>query len=405
MGGNAETLLERATAGQTLRSDLLFRPSWFYFMDQDPYWIWCHYHAPEAEQVDETTRFDKYRMQQGNEWEDRYVATNFPSAYRIKAPWGKEALQETIAAMLRGESAIHDAALWLLGEDVYGKADVLVRCNDHPSDLGDFHYRVKEVKNAKQVKEYHQLQAAVYHWMISTLQGYCPASFDIVLREGGGESSISFADVAPRMQHHLAEWRAIRDGQRQLQPTAYGSTASPWQQFANRLIEERCDISLLPNVGPKTAPKLRALGYPSWKDVLSCGREACVANFGGDDRYHHALARQQHRPVFRPGEAAAIQRRERIVHFDVEDILITDPPTVTRPHIYMIGVAVPDGTTHIWTARGEDDEARMWTDFLDWLGDPSDVALYCWANYEFGKLDQAAADQRCWFRTLGKTVS
>jgi predicted RecB family nuclease len=34
----------------------------------------------------------------------------------------------------------------------------------------------------------------------------------------------------------------------------------------------------------------------------------------------------------------------------------------------------------------------MWSDFLDWLGDPSDVALYCWASYEFAKLDQAAAD-------------
>ena len=111
----AATLLERATARRTLRSDLLFRPSWFYFMDQDPFWIWCHYHAPEAEQVDETTRFDKYRMQQGNEWEDRYVAINFPSAYRIKARWGEEALQETITAMLRGESTIHGAALWLLG--------------------------------------------------------------------------------------------------------------------------------------------------------------------------------------------------------------------------------------------------------------------------------------------------
>jgi predicted RecB family nuclease len=34
----------------------------------------------------------------------------------------------------------------------------------------------------------------------------------------------------------------------------------------------------------------------------------------------------------------------------------------------------------------------MWTDFLDWLGDPSDVALYCWTMYEAGKLRQAAAD-------------
>ncbi len=34
----------------------------------------------------------------------------------------------------------------------------------------------------------------------------------------------------------------------------------------------------------------------------------------------------------------------------------------------------------------------MWTDFLDWLGDPREVALYCWTMYESGKLKQAAED-------------
>ncbi len=34
----------------------------------------------------------------------------------------------------------------------------------------------------------------------------------------------------------------------------------------------------------------------------------------------------------------------------------------------------------------------MWTDFLDWLGAPQDVALYCWTTYEADKLQQAAAD-------------
>ena len=361
-------------------------------MIDDPFWVWCEYHAPAEERLDETTLFDQYLMQQGNVWEDQYVRGTFPDAYVVRASWGEAALRETLEAMLRGKAAIHGGALWLLGEDVYGKSDLLVRCDDHPSDLGSYHYRVKEVKNSKEGKEYHKLQAAVYHWMLSALQGYCPDSFDIVLREGAGESSIPYANITPQMQHHLAEWRAIRDGQRQLQPLAYDSTGSPWQKYANRLIEERQDISLLPGVGPKTAPKLRAQGFQSWTDVLPLGKDECVANFGGDDRYYHALARQQNRPVFRHSEAAAIRRRGRIVHFDVEDILFVDPPTVTRPHVYMVGVAEPDGSTRIWTARGEKDEARMWTDFLDWLGDPADVALYCWADYEFGKLDQAAAD-------------
>lgn len=81
-------------------------------------------------------------MQEGNDWEAQYVEGDFPEAYAVEATWGVEVVRETLGAMLAGKSTIHGAALWLLGEDVYGQADVLVRCDDHPSDLGDFHYRV-----------------------------------------------------------------------------------------------------------------------------------------------------------------------------------------------------------------------------------------------------------------------
>lgn len=391
MAVELNTLTSRATSGLTLQSELVFRPSWFYFMDQDPFWLWCHYHAPQSEQVDDTTRFDKYRMQLGDEWENRYVTLNFPDAYHVQARWGKEALKETLAAMLRGEQVIHGAALWLLGEEVYGKADVLIRYDDHASDLGDFHYRAKEIKNAAQVKEYHQLQAGVYHWILSTLQGYCPASFDIVLREGDGEVAVKFDTVAAEMRRQLDQWRAIRDGQLKLEPLALDSTVSPWRKYANQRVIQRQDVTLLPGVGPKTASEWRTRGFASLDDIVAAGSSGEMGRLPNQDCYYHALALQTGKPVFRPGERPSIRRRKRILHFDVEDILITAPPTVSRPHVYMIGVAEPDGSTHIWTARGEDDEVRMWTDFLDWLGDPRDVALYCWTMYEAAKLDQAAA--------------
>ena len=49
----------------------------------------------------------------------------------------------------------------------------------------------------------------------------------------------------------------------------------------------------------------------------------------------------------------------------MEDTSTLDGETVTGPHTYMLGVATPEGETQIFTARGEDDEARMWSDFLD----------------------------------------
>src|SRR4051812_41114799 len=120
MGVDLTTLVERAIGGKPLQYDRLFRPSWFYFMDQDPFWLWCHYHAPENERFDETTRFDEHRMIQGNEWESRYIAERFPEAYCVQARWNDGALHETLAAMLRGERAIQGAALWLLGDEIYG---------------------------------------------------------------------------------------------------------------------------------------------------------------------------------------------------------------------------------------------------------------------------------------------
>ena len=53
--------------------------------------------------------------------------------------------------------------LWLLPADVYGKADLLVRCDDHPSDLGNYHYRVKEIKNSSTVKPYQKLPGGRLH--------------------------------------------------------------------------------------------------------------------------------------------------------------------------------------------------------------------------------------------------
>jgi len=387
-----EIILQRATSGRSLDKARVFQPSWFYNLIEDPFWIWCEYHAPAHERVEEETLYERHRMQQGVLWEAQYVAENFPEAYEVKSNWGLEAVRETIGALLAGERVVHGGALWLLGEDVYGKSDLLVRCDDHPSDLGDFHYRVKEIKHSKDVKPYHELQAAVYTWMLGELQGYRPESFDIVLRDGEGERTLAYPTAADRMREQLSRWRRIRDGRLSLAPLGFDSTPSPWRQYANRLLRNRGDVSLLPGVGVPTAIKLRERGFGSMDEILALGADGCAREFRRDHRYYHALAFAQKRPVFRPGESASIPRRERMVYFDVEDTSTLDGETVTRPHVYMLGVATPDGETRIWTARGERDEARIWTDFLDWLGDPHEVALYCWSTYEIGKLRQAAGD-------------
>jgi hypothetical protein len=74
-----ETLFQRATAGQKFNRYNLFRPSLSYYLLKDPFWLWCQHHAPKNAAVDETTRYEKLRMQQGVEYEQRWVKPIIPT--------------------------------------------------------------------------------------------------------------------------------------------------------------------------------------------------------------------------------------------------------------------------------------------------------------------------------------
>ena len=97
-----EELVRRATAGRKFNRHKLFRPSLAYYLVNDPFWLWCEYHAPKAEAVDETTRYEELRMRHGVEHEKRWVAANFTNAVEIKPGFGFEALKNTFRAMLDG---------------------------------------------------------------------------------------------------------------------------------------------------------------------------------------------------------------------------------------------------------------------------------------------------------------
>jgi predicted RecB family nuclease len=137
-----EQLVQRATGGEKFNRHNLFRPSLTYYLLKDPFWLWCEYHAPKAEAIDETTRYDELRMEHGIEHEVRWVRANFPDAVEIKPGFGFDALKNTFRAMLDGARVIYQPQLWDLRQETYGKGDLLIRDDATPSDLGPYHYRV-----------------------------------------------------------------------------------------------------------------------------------------------------------------------------------------------------------------------------------------------------------------------
>ena len=382
-----EELIQRATGGRKFNRHTLFRPSLSYYLLKDPFWLWCEYHAPKNAAVDESTRYEALRMEQGVEYEQRWVKANFPSAVEIKPGFGFAALKNTFRAMLDGAPAIYQPQLWDLARDSYGKGDLLVRDDSGASDLGPFHYRVVEIKRSKSLQNSHVLQAAFYNQNIGMLQGYAPREFTVVLKDSvesvGFDGKESDLDAARRL------WNGLRDGsvlpEMKRPPNAANS---PWRLYANRRAHDERDLVLLAGIAKRERDKLRQAGIQKVDQLWNFRREAVgeiIGDHYGEIAYHVAQAYKHEAPIVKPGRQLEIPRAKRLLYFDFETSDAVHP--TEPPHTYLIGCY--DGARDQFVkflARGAADEGRIFTEFLDYIGDPRDLYLYHWTDFEIHQM-------------------
>ena len=386
-----EQLVQRATGGEKFNRHNLFRPSLTYYLLKDPFWLWCEYHAPKAEAIDETTRYDELRMEHGIEHEVRWVRANFPNAVEIKPGFGFDALKNTFRAMLDGARVIYQPQLWDLRQETYGKGDLLIRDDAAPSDLGPYHYRVVELKRSRTLREYHVQQAGFYNQTIALLQGYLPSHFTVVVN--GASETVPFAGKEVALEFTRKLWRTLRDGsvvpETKRPPTA---AASPWRHFANQHASAGQDLVLLAGIPKRERDRLRAAGAVRIDQLWQLRAEEIMEIAGehyGAIAYHVAQAYRLNGPILKPGQQLKIPRAHRLLYFDFETSDATYPSE--PPHTYLIGCY--DGTRDQFVkflARGATDEEQIYLEFIDFVGDPRDVSLYHWTDFEIYEIRRVA---------------
>jgi len=382
-----EQLIQRATGRRKFDRHKLFRPSLAYYLLKDPFWLWCEHHAPKDEAVDETTRHDELRMQQGIEHEKQWVNANYPNAIEIEPGFGFEALKNTFRAMLDGAAAIYQPQLWDLGQDTYGKGDLLIRNDSAASDLGPFHYRVVEIKRSQSLQDSHVLQASFYNQNLGRLQGYVPPELIIVLKNF--TETISYEGKEKTIEAARLQWRSLQDGS--VIPEARrppNATNSPWRLYGNKRVLESKDLLLIARLQRREREKLRLAGIQSLDQLWNLRQEEVaeiIGEYHGEIAHHVAQAYKLGGPILKPGHQLQIPRAKRLLYFDFETSDAVHPSE--PPHTYLIGCY--DGTRDQFVkflARGAEDEARIFTDFLDYVGDPRDVCLYHWTDFEIHQM-------------------
>ena len=385
------TFIERVTNGKEPDRNTMFRPSMIYDLLHDPFKVWCEYHAPKDQAVDEVSRYDEIKMRRGVEYENTWVAEHCPGFRKIEPEYGFQALSNSIQAMMEGVPAIHAPQLWLLSDGVYGKADVLIRDDSASSDLGKYHYRVVEIKRSGSLKEYQVLQAAIYNRILGRIQGYTPEIFTVVLRDGNEE--ILFSEVNSRIDEMLGKFRNIRDGIEKPEPKGLDKTGSPWRVYGNRLLRERMDLTLLPDIGPAGRKSLKEkFGFESIRDIFDIPKEVLVEKLGersGTDLYYNAMAYQKNGMVMIPGANIKVPHGRRNIYFDFET---SDEMHPSEPaHIYLIGAW--DGEERkffYFLGRGVQDEPRIFKEFFDYVGSTDGCCLFHWTDFEIGEMRGAA---------------
>ncbi len=384
-----QELIQRAISGQKLDRHVLFRPSLVYHVLQDPFWVWCEYHAPRSEAVDETDRYDEMRWQRGIEYEQAWIREHYPAAVKVTPDFGFEGLRNTLQAMVEGISAIHQPHLWDLGGESYGKADLLVRDDTGGSDLGSYHYRLVEIKRARSLQDYHVLQAAFYNRILGRIQGHTPAVLTVALRET--IETVPYTGREKELDGIVAKWRALRDGENVPEPGRPPDvTDSPWRVYGNKLIERRRDLVLLAGVGAKEREKLREAGIHRvdqlWNLHLDEINEIVGARYGAQAHYVAQAYKTGH-PLLKPKSRLTIPRAQRHLYFDFEtsdEVHPTEPP-----HVYLIGCWDTELNQYVnFLARGAEDEERIFRAFLDYIEDVENARLYHWTDYEIGQMAQ-----------------
>jgi len=353
-----------------------------------PFAIHCDKFAPEAEK-DEITAFEELLFQRGNDHEDQTVHDKFPNSVTMPFERPEDGFKLIIDSMVSGTDILHGAPIYYLPEGIFGVADILEKSNTESSIFGNYHYTIKEVKLAKNIKENHILQGAFYNYLLGKIQGITPKTFAMI--NGDGEESLhEYSDYDQLLFDSIDGTRKILQGG-SISPT-YGSCDYPWANYCNKKAVETNDISLTAGISLKTKNMLVDNKFNTVEDLARANIQDLtgikgIGNKTAKKYVTAAKAIQTKTHIITDKGMIDFPERKVEIFLDLEGI---DPTTAADgiPQIdYLIGILVRVDSKENYisfTAKEakEDAEKEMLLEFLEFIKKQNDYVIYHYAPYE-----------------------
>ena len=116
-----------------------------------PFEIHCNKFAPEEEK-DSIGKFQQLLFERGREHETQTVKDKYPDMISIPFATREEGFKTALESMASGTNVMHGMPIFYLPEGLLGEVDVLEKSESKGSVFGKYHYTVKEIKLAKNIK-------------------------------------------------------------------------------------------------------------------------------------------------------------------------------------------------------------------------------------------------------------
>jgi len=357
-----------------------------------PFTIHCNKFAP-AEEKDNMSKYQQLLFERGKEHEVQTVQSKYPDMAPIPFITREEGFKMALESMALGSNVMHGMPVFYLPEGLLGEVDILEKSKSEGSVFGKYHYIIKEIKLAKNVRNEHIIQGAFYNYMLGKIQGMTPATFYIINRDGE-EIPYQYNEYEELLFEAIEGSRKILSKEH-VSPT-YGNCGFPWEGYCNRLAEETNDISLVAGISLNTKNKLAEHGFKTVNDLASADLKKLVKVKGIGDKtadkfVYAARAIQSKKPIIKDKKSIVFPTRKVEIFLDLEG---TDPTMMGEEVIqvdYLIGALVRIGSKENYlpfVAHDLDHEKEMLFTFLDFMKKQNDYVIYHYHHYEKTHLDK-----------------
>ncbi len=346
-----------------------------YAYAKSPFLFWCNRFAPKSEK-DSLSEYDKLLMERGKQFEDNTVKEQYPGTKQIFV----ETTEQIIKELESGPSVLWNFPVFYIKEKLAGNTDLLVRDDSKPSKFGNFHYVIKEIKNAKRLnKRKYILQAAFYNYILGKMQGYTPKYFYLVGREG--EIKVEYSAKEDMLFEAIDHIKQISKGKK---VHAVYKAGSPWDNYSKKKSVKEKSLTLISGLGSAAQQNLVKAGYNDIEDIASASIEGlCEVNRIGESTAKKIRLRAQslidNKVII--GKVPDWSDGKLEIFFDMEATQPDDELGISEQVIYLHGMLV-DGKFVDFTADSLADEGKAFKKFLNYFKGKSNFVVYHFHHFE-----------------------